>query len=105
MVLWPTMAVLGFLALAGLVIALGRESTARYEYERNSVEGLRLQQPAAAMAGAAAGSAGAAAPRLPLVQRETGMAAHPAGSRTLDRSSAPAWWLVDGADDTAVARA
>lgn len=35
MVIWPMVAVLGFLALNGVVIALGASATARYEFERN----------------------------------------------------------------------
>jgi hypothetical protein len=35
MVIWPMMAVLGFVALNGVVIALGASATARYEFERN----------------------------------------------------------------------
>jgi hypothetical protein len=35
MVIWPTVALLGFLALNGVVIALGASATARYEFERN----------------------------------------------------------------------
>src|SRR5213080_4030134 len=46
MLLWPSVTVLGFLALAGLVVALGRSSTARFEFERNHVR--REQQPAVA---------------------------------------------------------
>ena len=34
MVMWPTLAVLGFLVLTALVIAMGTQSTARYERER-----------------------------------------------------------------------
>jgi len=35
MLIWPMVAVLGFLALNGVVIALGASATARYEFERN----------------------------------------------------------------------
>ena len=35
MAIWPTVAVLGFLALNGVVITLGASATARYEFERN----------------------------------------------------------------------
>ncbi|SDY24968.1 hypothetical protein SAMN05661080_02828 [Modestobacter sp. DSM 44400] len=41
MLLWPTVSALGFLILAGLVIALGTSSTARYEFERNRAQGQR----------------------------------------------------------------
>ncbi|WP_138734122.1 hypothetical protein [Modestobacter excelsi] len=54
MLFWPTVSALGFLLLAGLVIALGVSSTARYEFERNRVQGQRRQAPVPAMAGVAA---------------------------------------------------
>ena len=41
MLLWPTVSALGFLLLAVLVIVLGTSSTARYEFERNRVQGQR----------------------------------------------------------------
>ena len=34
MVMWPAVTLIGFLVLTGLVIALGMQSTARYERER-----------------------------------------------------------------------
>jgi hypothetical protein len=34
MVLWPAVTLLGFLVLTALVIAMGTQSTARYERER-----------------------------------------------------------------------
>ncbi len=34
MVLWPALTLLGFLVLTALVIAMGTQSTARYERER-----------------------------------------------------------------------
>lgn len=101
---------LGFFALAGLVIALGRESTIRYEYEQNSVEGVRHPRPAAAMAGAAAGAGagtagGVVVPQRPQAQRTaTGIAAHPAGSRFSDPARVTAWWLVDEAGSESRAR-
>ncbi|MCW2701801.1 MAG: uncharacterized protein JWQ45_3336, partial [Blastococcus sp.] len=41
---WPAMAVLGFMVLTGVVVALGLTSTARYEFEHN---GAREPQRAA----------------------------------------------------------
>jgi hypothetical protein len=35
MILWPTVALIGFLVLTALVIAMGTRSTARYEQERH----------------------------------------------------------------------
>jgi hypothetical protein len=34
MLMWPVVALVGFLALTGLVIAMGTRSTARYELEK-----------------------------------------------------------------------
>jgi hypothetical protein len=34
MILWPAVALIGFLVLTGFVIALGANTTARYERER-----------------------------------------------------------------------
>ena len=108
MLIWPVVTLLGFVVLAGVVIALGRGSTARYEYERNSVAVQPAAVAAAAVPGPAAGRGGqsatgsssprgeAAAPQV--VQRTAvGVAAHPAGRRAAE--SAPAWWLVDESDD------
>ena len=36
MVLWPTVTVVGFLLLTALVVALGMQSTARYEAEKQA---------------------------------------------------------------------
>ncbi|SFK36938.1 hypothetical protein SAMN04488085_101262 [Geodermatophilus ruber] len=108
--LWPAAAVLGFLALAALVIALGTRSTARFEFERNRVHAQRQQMAVAAAAGqhpvggrpgdglpAEPPRSGAPAqPRRP-EQAATGVAAHPAGRRAMDRASA--WWLVDESGD------
>jgi len=93
---WPTIAVLGFLMLIGVVVVLGTSSTSRYEFEHN---GARERQRSAV-------------PR----QRS-----HPAGSRQARRSAraasagghasagavrtappqatgAPGWWLVDDSE-------
>jgi hypothetical protein len=37
MMLWPTVTLLGFLILTALVIAMGTQSTARYEREREEL--------------------------------------------------------------------
>jgi hypothetical protein len=112
MLLWPVVAVLGFAALAGLVIALGASSTARYEFERNLAQAAR--QPVATPAGggipggggtadrpagdhprAAAGSEGPAAQELRSDRgAAVGLADHPAGRRIGEPGSTPAWWLV-----------
>jgi hypothetical protein len=48
MMVWPAVTLLGFLVLTALVIALGSQSTARYERERT--EGTTGPRPAAAEA-------------------------------------------------------
>jgi hypothetical protein len=117
MLLWPAVAVLGFLAVALLVVGLGRGSTARYEYERNCVAAQRQQAvavpgptgpgpasgpvsaPAAEVPQPAAHAEGSSAPGLRLAERSAvGVAAHPAGKRIVD-GAAPAWWLVDESGD------
>lgn len=75
MVVWPTVAVLGFLALTGVIVALGRGSTIRYEVDRAR----------AARQQADAGTATSP----PAQARPDGAAAHPAGR------GASAWWLVE----------
>jgi hypothetical protein len=77
----PAMAVLGFVALIGLVVALGRSSTARYERER------------AREAQQAAQSADAPAPSAEQGRSDRGARSHPAGRGT------SAWWLVDESGD------
>ncbi|MGY1667995.1 hypothetical protein [Geodermatophilus sp. SYSU D00696] len=121
--LWPVVAVLGFVAMAGLVVALGRASTAQYEFERNRV---RAQQPAPAPADAGGPGGEAAAVRVdvpvpgpvpvpadgapggaPQVRGAVGLAphpapaptAHPAGRRLADAGAPTAWWLTDGEGD------
>jgi hypothetical protein len=64
---------LALVALLGLVVALGRSSTARYEAERAR----RAQQQAGA------------APAAPRARPDAETSAHPAGR------GASAWWLVD----------
>jgi hypothetical protein len=112
MLMWPTVAVLGFVVLAGLVVLLGTSSTARYEFERNRVQDQR--QPAAVPAaegalvpGNPAGRPGGGHPRPSgssgTVTQEgssehataVGVAAHPAGTRVVEPGATPAWWLVD----------
>jgi hypothetical protein len=132
MLLWPTVSALGFLLLAGLVIALGTSSTARYEFERNRVRGQRPQVVVSAPAGALAAESTAAPavgdqsrPLGGLVTPDQsapgeGVAGHvlerqgasgsvailpqaqPAG-QLVDGPSAPGWWLVTEGDNWAVA--
>jgi hypothetical protein len=119
---WPVVAVLGFLALSGLVVVLGRSSTARYEFERNAV---RQQRPPAvdhrpgpgtgagptapagpgrlAGPGTPPAPSGAGAEVAPAGRTAVGLAVHPsthpAGRRIAGGDGATAWWLVDGSED------
>jgi hypothetical protein len=38
MILWPMVALIGFLVLTGFVIAMGASTTARYERERGTAD-------------------------------------------------------------------
>ncbi|WP_409328569.1 hypothetical protein [Trujillonella humicola] len=115
LLLWPAVTLLGFLLLAALVVALGRGSTARYEFERNAVQARTAAVPAAAAPVARSveaapgprpvdggldsspdgGSDGAGAPARAAQATAVGVATHPAGRRIGEPGSAPAWWLVD----------
>jgi hypothetical protein len=91
----PTVAVLGFLVLTGVVVALGTSSTARYEFERN---GTRERQRSGAdshgthPAGSRHGRrpAGAADPQAR--PQAVDLAVRPAPTPT---TGGPGWWLVD----------
>jgi hypothetical protein len=113
MLFWPAVAVLGFAVLAGLVIALGISSTARYEFERNRVGAVRQPvvvapgvgdvagggapgRPAGDQPRGSAGSGSAAAQEMRGERGSTvGLADHPAGRRIVEPGSSPAWWLVE----------
>ncbi|TFV62181.1 hypothetical protein E4P41_07995 [Geodermatophilus sp. DF01-2] len=72
----PVVTVLAFLGLLGLVVVLGRSSTARYEAERAQAQAPQQQSEVAVT--------------------------HPAGRRTRQRAG---WWLADGqAEDRSGAR-
>jgi hypothetical protein len=111
---WPVVAVLGFVLLAALVVALATSSTAQYEFERNRVQAQRQQAAAPAVpaaVGAAAVSGGRTAGDQPqpvavaggaaLQEQSTSvsLAAHPAGKRLAGQGAPPAWWLVDDSED------
>ena len=110
MIVWPVIAVVGFIMLAALVVALAQRSTAQYEFERNKVQEQqeRQQQDETAVlatAGAVAGSGEVAAhpaneaavatqtQRAAQEARAAGLDAHPAGKR-VGEQGASAWWLV-----------
>ena len=102
--LWPTVTLVGWFAMAALVIVLARGSTSLYEYERGSLPA----QPAPAPAGArdrASGPEGGRAAMAPPAEGSTqpeprpsavATASHPAGRALQGGTSA--WWLVDGWD-------
>ncbi len=54
MVMWPTVALLGFLVLTALVIVMGTSSTARYEAEKRAASTTRPRATAAESARATA---------------------------------------------------
>jgi hypothetical protein len=54
MVLWPAVTLLGFLLLTALVIAMGVQSTARYEAEKRQADAPRARHTAADAVGATA---------------------------------------------------
>ena len=102
---WPTTAVLGFLLLTAVVVALGTTSTARYEFERNrtrerqrsraeSIEahpaGSRRAAPTAATASDAGAAPKASAPAAQ--PSAVDVAVRPAPAPPAGGS---AWWLVD----------
>ena len=126
MLLWPTVSALGFLLMVGLVVALGLHSTARYEGERNRVQGRPRQVPAHVdVPGTTAeGACAPLAPTGPAVRGQEGPGqaaagralepqeaagrvatlpqARPAGPSG-DDGSTSAWWLVTEEDHQVVA--
>jgi hypothetical protein len=54
MVMWPALTLLGFLVLTALVIAMGTQSTARYEAEKEAASAPRVLGTAPEAARAAA---------------------------------------------------
>jgi hypothetical protein len=108
---WPAMSVLGFLVLAGFVIALGTASTTRYERERQpsgepppepNVAGEQVPDDGSGLGAAyptpATGVAGSGSAASEL-RSPVGVATHPAGRRTVSLSAPTGWWLVDESDD------
>ena len=93
---WPAIAVLGFLLFNGVVVALATSSTARYEFERN---GARAPQRSAAEsrsvhpAGRRSPGRPADPADAPAGTRAVGLAVRPAVSTAAGDDSG--WWLVD----------
>ena len=106
----PTVTVVAFVAVMGLVVVLARSSTARYEFERNGTRP-RLREPAVAVAAVGADTISAAprsigggsAVEAPAASARTTAVAsgHPAG-RSVAPGAQPAWWLVDEVSDEPV---
>jgi hypothetical protein len=119
MLLWPAVAALGFLALTGVVIALGTSSTARYDFERNRAhepqpEALARSAAPRAEENRSAFRRGGGAPRGSRPRRAAArqhspargaaaVATHPAGRRLGVGEPATGWWLVDLPDDDGAA--
>jgi hypothetical protein len=107
MLFWPTVAVVGFVVSAAVVVLLARSSTTQYEFERNQVERQRQQAEVLAGVGAAATS-GAPMPAVTggsstvpeaAVPAELAGLTAPPSDEGLNGRSAAAWWLVaEGAD-------
>ena len=121
MILWPTVSVLGFLGLVGVVVALGTSSTARYTGERNRVQTQPREAPAEAAVPGATATAPSAADRAPLAtgpaSRDQDAADQAAGRERqqapstvatlppappVGGGSTPAWWLVAEEDHRVV---
>lgn len=98
--LWPVVAVLGFVLLTGLVAALGTSSVARYEFERN---GAREPQRAPAGRPSPAHPAGRRRPAAPSSEAAAQPAASAVGvterPAVVPGPAREGWWLVgdDGA--------
>jgi hypothetical protein len=89
---WPVVAVLGFLLMTGLVVALATSSTARYEFERN---GARDKQRSDTQV-STAHPAGSRAPARPTGAAEVKPVAQAVAVRPAPApAGGPAWWLVD----------
>ena len=111
MIVWPVVAVVGFVVLAAIVIALATQSRPRSTSSsatrcRRTAAGRRpgrgrrgrwLRRRRRPAGGGAVGSAGAPTEEAQAVA--VSVAAHPAGKRVAGQGTPPAWWLVDDPDD------
>ena len=99
--MWPLVAVFGFLGLTGVVVALGATATARYEFERNGArEPQRRSSSARTSPAHPAGSRLAEAETQPRPQA-VGVAVRPVPAA----GGAPVtgWWLVAESSPQALA--
>jgi hypothetical protein len=100
--MWPLVAVFGFLGLTGVVVALGATATARYEFERNGArEPQRRSSSTRTSSAHPAGSRRAEAETQPQPQA-VGVAVRPVPPA---HGGAPVtgWWLVGESSPQAVA--
>jgi hypothetical protein len=91
---WPAVAVLGFLLFTGVVVALGTSSTARYEFERNGAGAphrTAAHSRGTHPAGGRAASRPAVAADAQARPQVVGLAVRPA---PVPPTGGPAWWLV-----------
>ncbi len=91
---WPAVAVLGFLLFTGVVVALGTSSTARYEFERNGAgapQRTAEHSKRAHPAGGRTPSRPAGAADAQARPQAVGLAVRPAPAPA---TGGPAWWLV-----------
>src|SRR3954454_2409124 len=93
---WPAMAVLGFVVLTCLVVALGTSSTARYEFEHNGTRDrqgaespARGSHPAGSRSRRRSAGSARAAERPQAVDVAVRPAPAPAAA-----TGGPGWWLV-----------
>ena len=99
--MWPLVAVFGFLGLTGVVVALGATATARYEFERNGARELQRRSSSARTSPAhPAGSRLTEAETQPRPQA-VGVAVRPVPAA----GGAPVtgWWLVAESSPQALA--
>ncbi len=92
---WPATAVLGFLLLTAVVVALGASSTARYEFERNAARERQASaspRSTAHPAGSRIANRSAGAPDIPTSAGSVEVAVRPAPAAP---AGASGWWLVD----------
>jgi hypothetical protein len=94
----PSLVLLGFVALIGLVILLGRSSTARFEGTRFAFDGNCAVVRERAVVAASAGSVPSAGAPVDVPSRPLPAAAvaHPAGG-ALPTARTATWWLTDDA--------
>jgi hypothetical protein len=95
--MWPTVAVLAFLALIGVVVALGASSTARYEFERNGAQEQR-QAARSTVAHPAGRRSATRSTRTPEGSdgqpQAVGVAVRPIEAPAVEVADGSGWWLV-----------